>query len=180
MFCKTTAYFSWSAGISGILLFSGTLFLIAAENADAPPRKASVFKLVHKHAHERTYAGEVSYAKTADISFESKGRLTYVAPLGKYVQCEVLNMDGDIAWKGDLLARQDTDIPQSDVKIAKVLLERADAVLKDKADNYMRDSALSRKNVVSRRQYDETTMLYTTALNDKEKASLDLVRAQRI
>ena len=34
MFCKTTAYFSWSAGISGILLFSGTLFLIAAENAD--------------------------------------------------------------------------------------------------------------------------------------------------
>ena len=115
MFCKTTAYFSWSAGISGILLFSGTLFLIAAENADAPPRKASVFKLVHKHAHERTYAGEVSYAKTADISFESMGRLTYVAPLGKYVQCEVLNMDGDIAWKGDLLARQDTDIPQSDV-----------------------------------------------------------------
>ena len=145
MFCKTTAYFSWSAGISGILLFSGTLFLIAAENADAPPRKASVFKLVHKHAHERTYAGEVSYAKTADISFESKGRLTYVAPLGKYVQCEVLNMDGDIAWKGDLLARQDTDIPQSDVKIAKVLLERADAVLKD-----------------------------------KEKASLDLVRAQQV
>ncbi len=180
MYCKTTAYFSWSAGISGILLFSGTLFLIAAENADAPPRKASVFKLVHKHAHERTYAGEVSYAKTADISFESKGRLTYVAPLGKYVQCEVLNMDGDITWKGDLLARQDTDIPQSDVKIAKVLLERADAVLKDKADNYMRDSALSRKNVVSRRQYDETTMLYTTALNDKEKASLDLVRAQQV
>ena len=71
MFCKTTAYFSWSAGISGILLFSGTLFLIAAENADAPPRKASVFKLVHKHAHERTYAGEVSYAKTADISCKS-------------------------------------------------------------------------------------------------------------
>lgn len=44
----------------------------------------------------------------------------------------------------------------------------------------MRDSALSRKNVVSRRQYDETTMLYTTALNDKEKASLDLVRAQQV
>ena len=72
MYCKTTAYFSWSAGISGILLFSGTLFLIAAENADAPPRKASVFKLVHKHAHERTYAGEVSYAKTADISLKAR------------------------------------------------------------------------------------------------------------
>lgn len=120
--------------------------MIAAENADAPPRKASVFKLVHKHAHERTYAGEVSYAKTADISFESKGRLTYVAPLGKYVQCEVLNMDGDIAWKGDLLARQDTDIPQSDVKIAKVLLKRADAVLKDKADQlYARQCAFPEK-----------------------------------
>ncbi len=180
MFCRFTACFSWMAGISGIFLFSGTLFSDAAEEREAPPRRVSVFKLAHKQTRERTYTGEVSYAKTADISFESKGRLTYVAPLGKYVQCEVLSLNGGVAWKGDLLARQDTDIPQSDVKIAEVLLERANAVLKDKADNYVRDRALSRKNVVSRRQYDETTMLYTTALNDKEKASLDLVRAQQV
>lgn len=99
MFCKTTAYFRGLPG-SPVFFFFRHVILIAAENADAPPRKASVFKLVHKHAHERTYAGEVSYAKTADISFESKGRLTYVAPLGKYVQCEVLNRSATLHGKG--------------------------------------------------------------------------------
>ncbi len=177
MFRKSAALFPRTAGI--FLVSAFFLFQVSAEE-EQPVPKFRVFKLAHKQAHERTFTGEVSYAKTADISFECKGRLTYVAPLGKYVQCEVLDMEGGIALKGDLLARLDTDIPQSDVKIAKVLLDRASAVLKDKADNYERDRALSQKNVVSRRQYDETTMLYTTALSDKEKAALDLVRAQQV
>ena len=124
--------------------------------------------------------GVVCHARSVVISFEGKGRLTYVAPVGKYVFSEVLNREGEVVRQGDLLARQDTDIPTSDVKIAEVMCKRAEVVLKEREENFRRDRNLAEKSAVSARQYEETLMLYNTALIDKEKAGLDLERARQV
>ena len=124
--------------------------------------------------------GVVCHARSVVISFEGKGRLTYIAPVGKYVFSEVLNREGEVVRQGDLLARQDTDIPTSDVKIAEVMCKRAEVVLKEREENFRRDRNLAEKSAVSARQYEETLMLYNTALIDKEKAGLDLERARQV
>lgn len=138
------------------------------------------FKLTEGILQKKNFEGTIEYAKTAIISFESKGRLDFVASPGQYVQCSVLDKNGELVQKGNLLARQDTDIPTSDVEIAKEELERARAVLKEKALNLERDAKLNRKEAVSARQYQETQMLYDTALIDSRKAELALRRARQV
>ena len=130
------------------------------------------FKLTEGILQKRDFTGTIEYAKTAIISFESKGRLDFVASEGQYVQCSVFDKNGSLVKKGDLLARQDTDLPTSDLKIAKAELARAKAVLKEKTLNLERDAKLSKREAVSARQFQETQMLYDTALIDTQKAEL--------
>lgn len=157
----------------------GAAMLLGAGVMAAPPVAGSV-ALVPIDTLRLEMEGVVGYARSVVISFEGKGRLTYVAPVGKYVFSEVLNRAGEVVRQGELLARQDTDIPTSDVKIAEVMLKRADVVLKERADNFLRDKNLAEKSAVSTRQYEETQMLYNTAVIDKEKAALDLERARQL
>ncbi len=138
------------------------------------------FKLVPDESAAAFYDGTVEYARTAVISFESPGHLTFVAPVGRYVVGEVLDSDGNIVAPGGLLAQQDLKIPQADVDIAEVMLKRADAVLEDSELNYKRDKDLAEKSAVSIREFQETQMLYTTAIRDKSKAELELERAKRV
>ncbi len=170
-----------SATVCSFILLFPVLFPLPAECGDDDTQKEpETLRLTALEETPAVYDGTVEYARNAILSFEAKGRLLYVAPLGLYVNSEVLDVDGSIAVQGDLLARQDTDIPESDVAISRVLLKRAEAVLKDRAENYQRDKALSGNNVVSMRQYQETQMLYDTAVYDKEKALLDLKRAEQV
>jgi len=138
------------------------------------------FRLTEGFLQKKDFEGTIEYAKTAVISFEAKGRLAYVASPGQYVQCSVFDKNGELVKKGDLLARQDTDIPTSDVEIAQAELDRSRAVLKDKMLNLDRDAKLNRKEAVSARQYQETQMLYDTAVIDSRKAELSLRRAQQV
>ena len=66
------------------------------------------------------------------------------------------------------------------MKIAEVMCKRAEVVLKEREENFRRDRNLAEKSAVSARQYEETLMLYNTALIDKEKAGLDLERARQV
>ena len=138
------------------------------------------FKLTEVILQKRDFTGTIEYAKTAIISFESKGRLDFVAAEGQYVQCSVFDKNGSLVKKGDLLARQDTDLPTSDLKIAKAELARAKAVLKEKTLNLERDAKLSKREAVSARQFQETQMLYDTALIDTQKAELAVKRATQV
>ena len=114
------------------------------------------------------------------VKMRSKGRLDFVASGGQYVQCSVFDKNGSLVKKGDLLARQDTDLPTSDLKIAKAELARAKAVLKEKTLNLERDAKLSKREAVSARQFQETQMLYDTALIDTQKAELAVKRATQV
>ena len=148
------------------------------EPAVEPPE--SYFTLQAASPWKYTIEGTVQPARTSQVSFEGKGRLRYIAPTGQAVRGQVLRADGSAAVPGDLLARQDTDIPESDVRIAEMLLKRAESVLKERQENFLRDKALTEKKAVSARQFLETSMLYETARIDRDKAKLDLLRARQV
>ena len=163
---------------AAVLLCAGGMAAESAVNPKTVEPVAGSMALEPVDTLKLEMEGVVCHARSVVISFEGKGRLTYVAPVGKYVFSEVLNREGEVVRQGDLLARQDTDIPTSDVKIAEVMRKRAEVVLKEREENFRRDRNLAEKSAVSARQYEETLMLYNTALIDKEKAGLDLERVQ--
>ena len=127
-----------------------------------------------------TATGTVDYAKVTTLSFEAKGRLSFVKTPGTLARGNILDLAGNLAVPGDLLAEQDTELPESDVKIAEARLRQAEALLREKQSNYQRDQELLRKNAVSRRQYDETLALYESAVIDRDKSKLELERARQV
>ncbi len=159
-------------------LLALTLTLASAAGAAEAPEE--LFELKSDPTPDSEYIGVVEYARTADISFESAGLLNFVAPVGRYVNGEILDSAGNVKVPGGLLARQGLSVPQADVDIAQVMIERADAVLQDSHDNYLRDKELADKHVISVKEFQETQMNYNTAIRDKAKAELELGRAQRL
>lgn len=127
-----------------------------------------------------TATGTVDYAKVTTLSFEAKGRLSFVETPGTLARGNILDLAGNLAVPGDLLAEQDTELPESDVKIAEARLRQAEALLREKQSNYQRDQELLRKNAVSRRQYEETLALYESAVIDRDKSKLELERARQV
>lgn len=92
-----------------------------------------------------TATGTVDYAKVTTLSFEAKGRLSFVETPGTLARGNILDLAGNLAVPGDLLAEQDTELPESDVKIAEARLRQAEALLREKQSNYQRDQELLRK-----------------------------------
>lgn len=161
-------------------LLAGGVFFCLSGGDLKPHMEGGTFRLAHVVFPPGTFTGTVEYAKTSVLSFEEKGRIAYVAPVGRYVQSKVVNKNGKMVSRGDLLALQDPEIPTSDVHIAEALLERAESVVQEKKLNYDRDKKLSEKGSVSLKQYQESSMLYETAQLDKKKAALDLQRARQV
>ncbi len=157
---------------------AGIILSCAGSIADDEMSSSEIFQL--SQPVSLTAVGTAGYAKSTVLSFEDKGRLSFVATPGTQARGCVFNLAGAIVTPGDLLAEQDTAIAESDVKIAEVLVERAEVVLTERHQNYLRDKALIDKNAVSIRQFDETRTLYESAKIDRDKEKLDLERARRV
>lgn len=160
------------------LFISGSAMLAALHMAQADGAPET-FKLT-RNVPGSSYDGTVEYARSSIISFDSPGRLAFVAPVGRYVQGEILNSDGTVAIPGGLLAQKNLTIPQADVDIAQVMINRAEVVLEDSEINYKRNKELWEKNAMSLRDFQESQTLYSTAVRDKAKSELELVKARRI
>lgn len=129
---------------------------------------------------ELSFRGRVDYSNTSVISFEASGRLAYVAPVGRVVQSSIYSQDGKVIRPGGLLARQDTEIPFSNVKLAEARLEETIAVLAEKQANFERDRNLLAKKAVSLKDYLATEVAFETARIAKHRAELDLELAREV
>ncbi len=126
------------------------------------------------------YSGKITYSKTAVVSFEEKGRLSYVAPVGTYAENDVYDINGNVVFQGTLLAKQDTVIPENALQLAQVRLKETGVILAEKEQTYLRDKGLYGKKAVSTKQYLESQLYYETALIDRRKAEIELDRCKRV
>lgn len=154
------------------VLFAGTLL-----SADSEWKS---YQLQKEYRPPLRFTGKVDYSNTVTVSFEEKGRLAYVAPVGKYVESDVFDLNGKVVHQGDLLAKQDTEIPENNLKLAEVKRKEADITLIEKEQTYLRDKKLFEKKAVSTKQFLESQLIYETALFDKQKARLEVERCKRI
>lgn len=150
--------------------------LIAAQGLANEP----IFTLNRKFRPHFSCTGMIEYSNTSIVSFESKGRLSFVAPVGKYVESSIFDMNGKIVRDGDLLAKQDSGIQEKDLKLAEIQVKEAAVTLEEKREAFIRDQKLYGKRAVSEKQFLETKLNYETARIAKEKAELEVERCRRV
>jgi len=158
------------------VILASALLLAAQETRG----DSKTFTLKQDFSPKLEYTGDVEYSITAVVSFESKGRLSYVAPVGRSVESSVFDLDGSIVHEGDLLAKQDTGIPENDLRLAEIRVKEAEITLVEKKETYLRDKRLYEKKAVSTKQFLESQLIYETALFAKEKAELEVKRCKRV
>ena len=138
------------------------------------------YRLRKEYRPTLRFTGKVDYSNSVVVSFEEKGRLAYVAPVGTYVESNIFDLNGKIIHKGDLLAKQDTEIPENDLKLAEIKKKEAEITLTEKEQTFLRDKTLFEKKAVSTKQFLESQLHYETAFFDKQKAKLEVERCQRV
>ncbi len=139
-----------------------------------------VFELTGQRPEAAAYVGVVDYAKKTTIAFEAAGRLAYVRAAGLAAKSEVFKLDGEVVRKGELLARQDTEIPLSELRIAEAKLNEITLQMQEKTENYERDRKLHERGAVSSRQFLETKTAYESAGYSRLAAESELARARRV
>ena len=142
--------------------------------------KWETYRLQKEYRPKLRFTGTIDYSNTVIVSFEEKGRLAYVAPVGTYVESNVFDLNGKVIQKGDLLARQDTEIPENNLKLAEIKRKEAEITLTEKEQTYLRDKTLFEKKAVSTKQFLESQLIYETAFFDKQKAKLEVERCKRV
>ena len=139
-----------------------------------------VFELTSRRPDVAVFVGSADYAKTTTIAFEASGRLAYVRAVGLPAKSEIFKLDGGVVRKGELLARQDTEIPLSELRIAEAKLNDATLQMQEKTENYERDRKLHERGAVSSRQFLESKTAYESAGYNRLAAESELARARRV
>ncbi len=152
----------------------------AAVHLAAEDQEWKTYQLRQEYRPALRFTGKVDYSNTLTVSFEEKGRLAYVAPVGMYAESAIFDLDGKVIQKGSLLAKQDTEIPENDLKLAELKQKEAEITLAEKEQTYRRDKTLYEKKAVSTKQFLESQLIYETALFDKQKAKLEVERCKRV
>lgn len=150
----------------------------AALSADAT--KPETYQVRKEFRPQLRFTGTIDYSNSVVVSFEEKGRLAYVAPVGTYVESDVFDLGGKVVQKGGLLAKQDTEIPENNLKLAKIKQKEAEVNLSEKEQAFQRDKTLFEKKAVSAKQFLESQLNYETALIDRQKAKLEVERCRRV
>ena len=142
--------------------------------------KWETYRIRKEYRPRLHFTGTVDYSNTVVVSFEEKGRLAYVAPVGTYVESNIFDLNGKVIHNGDLLARQDTEIPENNLKLAEIKRKEAEITLAEKEQTFLRDKKLFEKKAVSTKQFLESQLIYETAFFDKQKAKLEVERCKRV
>ena len=138
------------------------------------------FALKSHFPEDLVFTGSVEYPRRAKISFEEKGRITFIAPAGKFLRGRILNDIGQVVKQGDVIAQQDTAGPQHNLELAKLRLSEAQASLTESEADYQRDLSLHKTEVISTKQYLQTKLKYDTAQVEFEKARVELEKARYV
>jgi len=157
----------------GYFIFLTTI-LPAAEQA----KTVSYILLRHSNNKNPVFVGLVKRSRSAKLSFLSYVQLTYVIPVNETVRGRIINTDGKVIRKGDILAEAQNAKEQILVNISSEKAKNAKQSLKDASLNLERFKKLYKRQVATGRQYEQAENLYLQARSDYDVCRLELLDAK--
>jgi len=161
------------------VLSIATLGINAFENKNNDPLPVSVMKLARTTPHSSFFTGTVEYGKSITMAFSNKGYINFVATAGTSVNNWLMD-PRKVVEPGDIIAQQDTYIPENNIKTASIKLQEAEIILGEQQKAFEREKSLFEKKVISEKQFIHTQQTYNSALLEYSNAKLELEQAQYI
>lgn len=132
------------------------------------------FLLVSLTTIAEEYTGTVEKGKSGSLAFENPGRIVYLKPVGQFAVAGIYDTKNNIIKKGDLVAQQDTSLPEAKIKSIEAQLSGARATFEEKKSDFERVSKLAEKNVSSQKAFDTAKKELEIATAEVKKLEANL------
>lgn len=140
-------------------------------NQDIEDQSVNVVILKYVTPQQSDFYGEVEAIKSVDLSFDFKGKLSYVIEDGAYALSEIKDKSGNIIRPATILASYDASILKNDLMDSTFEFKQAEIDYNYYAQDLEITQQLAKKNAIAKKEYYQ-------ALRNLNNAYLELKRKE--